>query len=89
MLESPWIETIDGEKVFSRELEIAASDTELELLVTSAGELVKLICEPNVATLEKQEGHPITAKVAKHDQPVRLKLLFPFSAKSAHLRFNN
>lgn len=87
VLESPWIETIDGEKVFSRELEIAASDTELELLLTSAGELVKLICEPNVATLEKQEGHPITAKVAKHDQPVRLKLLFPFSAKSAQSAF--
>lgn len=88
VLESPWIETIDDEKVFSRELEIEASDTELELLVTSAGEPVKLICEPNVATLEKREDRPITAKVAKHDQPVRLKLLFPFSAKSAQSAFH-
>lgn len=87
VLESPWIETIDDEKVFSRELEIDASDTELELLVTSARDPVKLICEPNVATLDHREGRPITAKVAKHNQPVRLKLLFPFSAKSAQSAF--
>ncbi len=87
VLESPWIETIDDEKVFSRELEIAASDTELQLLVTSAGEPVKLICEPSVAMLDKREGHPITATVAKHDQPVRLKLLYPFSATSAQSAF--
>jgi cytochrome c2 len=87
VLESPWIEAIGEEKVFSRELEIAPSDTELELLIAVAGTPVNLVCEPNVATLDRRDGRPITAKVAKHDQSVRLKVLLPLSANSAPLVF--
>jgi hypothetical protein len=83
VLESPWIETLGEEKVISRELEIAASDSDLELLVASSGTPIKLICEPNVATLNQHDGRPITVNVAKHDQPVSLKLLLPSSVKSA------
>ena len=87
VLDSPWIETLGDDKVFSRELEIEPSDTDLEVLVAAAGTPVKLVCEPNVAVLDRRAEQPITAKVAKHDQPVRLKLLFPFSANSASSAF--
>ena len=82
--ESPWLETIEGEKVFSRELEIAPSDSDLELLVAEPGTPVKLIHAPNAATLERYDDKgPITVKVPPHAQPVRLTLYFPASAKSA------
>ena len=84
VLESPWIETIDGEKVFTRELEIAPSGSDLELLVAEPGTLVKLVCDEIVATLERHDDKdPITVKVPPHTQSVRLKLFFPASAKSA------
>jgi glucose/arabinose dehydrogenase/cytochrome c553 len=85
VLESPWIETLGNEKVFSRELEIEPSDTELELLVASAGTPVKLVCEPDAATLSRKDGRPVTAKVAKHNRTVRINLLLPLSANSASL----
>ncbi|MBC7818284.1 MAG: hypothetical protein IAG10_15465, partial [Planctomycetaceae bacterium] len=88
VLESPWLETIDGEKVFSRELEIAPSNSDLELLVAEPGTPVKLIHEPNVATLARHDGKgPITVKVPPHAQPVRLTLYYPASAKSASTVF--
>ena len=43
VLDSPWIETLDDDKVFSRELEIEPSDTDLEVLVAAAGTPVKLV----------------------------------------------
>ena len=89
VLESPWIETLGEEKVFSRELEIEPSDTDLEVLVAAAGTPVKLVCDPNVATLNQHADRPITAKVAKHDQPVRFKLLYPFSVNSAFQKDNS
>lgn len=89
VLESPWLETLDGEKVFSRELEIEASDTKLELLVAERGTPVKLVCDENVATLEQNDGKsPITVTVPPHTQAVRLTLYFPASAKPASSVFS-
>ncbi len=83
VLESPWLETIDGSMFITRELEIAPSADELELLVAAAGAKVELVVDATVGTLDRGDGkEPITAKVAKHEQPVRLKLLFPLSVKS-------
>lgn len=82
VLDSPWIETLGEERVITRELEIAPSETELELLVAAAGTPVLLECGPDAATLDRRDGRPVTVKVAKHDRLVRLKLLLPFSAES-------
>ncbi|MFM9966249.1 MAG: DUF6797 domain-containing protein [Planctomycetaceae bacterium] len=84
VLESPWVETVGDRKFFSRELEIAPSASELELLVGETGSKVELVADAAVVTLDRGDGNrPITAKVAPHDEVVTLKLLFPISANSA------
>ncbi len=84
VLESPWVETVGDRKFFTRELEIAPSASELEVLVAEAGSQVELVADAAVATMDRGDGNrPITAKVVPHDKVVTLKLLFPISANSA------
>ena len=83
VLESPWVETVGDRKVFTRELEIAPSTSELELLVGETGSKVELVADAAVVTMDRGDGNrPITAKVVPHDKVVTLKLLFPISASS-------
>ena len=84
VLESPWVETIGDRKFVTRELEVAPSETELELLVAEGGAKVELVADAEVVTLNRgDEKTPITVKIVPHDKVVRLKLLFPIDAKSA------
>ncbi len=78
VLESPWMETVGDRRFVTRELEIAPSEEELELLVAEAGSKVELVAD--AAFVKLASGglkSPITAKVAAHNKTVRLKLLFP------------
>ncbi len=83
VLESPWVETIGDRKFVTRELEIAPSDSEMELLVAEGGSQVELVADAAIVTLNRGDTKsPITAKIVAHDKAVRLKLLFPISANS-------
>ena len=84
VLESPWVETVGDRKFFTRELEIAPSTSELEVLVAEAGSKVELVADAAVVSMDRGDGNrAITAKVVSHDKVVTLKLLFPISANSA------
>ena len=78
VLESPWIETVGDRRFVTRELEIAPSEEELELLVAEPGSKVELVADAAFVKLTSGgEKSPTTAKVAVHDKTLRLKLLFP------------
>ncbi len=77
VLESPWLETTDGQPWFTRTLEIGASETSLEVVV--AAEKTQVVLEvdqnQNAARVVALSGAPVKVAIAPHAGTVRFKIL--------------
>lgn len=75
ILESPWLETIDGASAITRTMFVAASPRLMRLMVADGKARVRLHAASASAKLIEQPGIGQVLLISAHDKPATIKLL--------------
>jgi hypothetical protein len=81
ILEAPWFELIDGVPVFTRTLEVSASQSELEFVACGPGGVAQLAPQVPGVTLTRSADGITTVKISPRDSQLRLTIAISARSK--------